>query len=85
MNSQMLKCDHIYLEDVAMYLYKYIILYYVMLNYLALIINKSQVKIIFGQKIVIMPTFDHHIITRSQNLCMNHNINILVIFTMLLA
>ena len=54
-----------------------------MLNYQVLITNKSQVKIIFGQKTVIMPTFDHHKLTKSQNLCMKHNNNILVIITIL--
>ena len=64
-----------------MYLYKYVSVYYVMLSFQVLFNNESQVKGIFGQKTVIMPTFDHHILTWSQNLCKKHNINILVIFT----
>ena len=48
-----------------MYLYKHIYIYYVMLNYPVFIINKSQVKNISGQKTVIVPTFDHHILTQS--------------------
>ena len=48
-----------------MYLYKHITIYYVMLNYPVLIINKPQVKIISGQKTVIVPTFNHHILTQS--------------------
>ena len=36
-----------------------------MLIYPVPIINESQVKIIFGQKTVIVPTFDHHIFTQT--------------------
>ena len=54
-----------------------------MLNYPVPIDNKSQAKVIFGQKTVMMPAFDHHILTQSQNLCMMLNINILVIYTIL--
>ena len=45
MKSQKPKNDHIQLKDVAMYLYKHINIYYVMLNYLVPIINRSQVEI----------------------------------------
>ena len=54
-----------------------------MLNYPILIIDKSQVKILVGQKTVIMSTFDHLTLTRNQNVCMKPNINIPVIFTIL--
>ena len=36
--------DHIYLKHVAMFLYKYILIYYMMLNYPVPIINKPRVK-----------------------------------------
>ena len=45
MKSQMLKYDHIEIEDVAIYLYNYIIIFYAMIKYPVFIINKSQVKI----------------------------------------
>ena len=38
---------------------------YVISDYLVLIINDSRGKIIHGQKTVIVPTFDHYILTQS--------------------
>ena len=37
-----------------------------MVTYPVLNISESQVKILFGQKTVIMPIFDHHTITGIQ-------------------
>ena len=73
--------DHIYLKDVATYLYKPIIIYYDMLNYLVPVINKSQVKINSWSKddhnSHILPPY----INLKLNLRMKPNINILVIST----
>ena len=41
MKSEKLEYDHIQLKDVAMYLYKRIIIYYVIIKYLVLNIIKS--------------------------------------------
>ena len=50
MKPQTPKNDQIQLKDVAMELYKFIITYFMMLNYPEPIINKSQVKIIIWSK-----------------------------------
>ena len=41
MKSEKSEYDHIQSKDVAIYLYKHIIIYYVIINYLVLIIIKS--------------------------------------------
>ena len=50
MKSEKSEYDQIQLKDVAMYLYKHIIIYYVIINYLVLIIIKSGVKITIWSK-----------------------------------
>ena len=50
MKSEKLKYDHIQIKDVAMYIYKHIIMCYVISDYLVLVINKSQVKTIIWSK-----------------------------------
>ena len=66
-----------------MYLHKYIIFYYVMLNYPVPIINKSQVKKCSWSKEGHIAHFRPLYINVEPNLCMKPNINTFIILSIL--